>query len=148
MTFCSEVPPPLCRSNWIAVLKAETAFETKHVIQFKIKWEERGVVVERKCLFGELIQFFLNNFQFSQQTEKSAVYTALTDPQTGLISAIFPPYLCQNPLGLSLLMQEWCELNKPFHPPFGCFLALLCLLIHISLPVSFSNPCSSLHEEK
>lgn len=59
MTFYSEVPLPLCRSNWIAVLKAETAFETKYVIRSKIKWEERGVVVERKCLFGELIQFFL-----------------------------------------------------------------------------------------
>lgn len=56
--FCSEVPLPLCKSNWIDVLKAETAFETKYVVQFKIKWEERRVAVERRWLFGELIQFF------------------------------------------------------------------------------------------
>lgn len=47
----------LSRSNWIAVLKAETAFKTKYVIQSKIKWEERGVV-ERKCFCGNWFNFF------------------------------------------------------------------------------------------
>lgn len=60
-------PSELSRRNWIAVLKAETAFKTKYVIQSRIKREEREVRVEENVYLGNwfhFLFFFFIIFQF------------------------------------------------------------------------------------